>query len=109
MAPIFFLGSHVRWNLTTPPSKISTFQAQSVILNQKVLRRARHIIHAPLDDAFDQLCVLPDTGDGGVTYRRLFDALYEYYHQEARLKGIDGHVTFGGIMVIGSRLVVNLV
>lgn len=96
--------------MVKPPSTLSPFQARSIILNHNVLQRARHVINVPIDDTMEQVCVVPDRDDGAVSYQRLFDALYEYYHHDPRrLESVDEHTAFGGIMVIGSRLVVNLI
>ena len=111
--PLFFVASHMQWNITAkPPSMLSKQIPPAISTN--LLERARYSIHIPLDDTYDELCLVPDLDDGSVTYTRLFDALHEYYHNDPRrIQSLGKFTEFGGVVVFPlgdrSRLVVNMI
>ena len=99
-----FLGSHVRWNMSRPPaSNVSAFNLRCKILPPKIVQQIQSTLHIPLEDDLEQLCLLPDTEDGGITYDRLFGALHEYFET----RDLDEYPEFGGLIVVGDRCILN--
>jgi hypothetical protein len=86
---------------------VSPFQLRCKVLPPKILERTQSIIHVPDGDTLDQVCIIPDLEDGGVSYERLFGALYDYFEAN-EFQSIGEYSEFCGIIVVGNRAILNL-
>lgn len=127
---VSFLSSDIRWNMRSVPTALPKTMLQAIALPAKLVHKAKSTIYVPVFDSCDEVCLVPDCDDGAITYKQLFEALYEYYDQTMhpiefpkdlqpyakdirRIDGLGIYVEYGGFIAYdlldgGYRLTLNL-
>lgn len=100
-----FAGTHLRWNIRDHPSKILPNFRRYIAIHPSLLEQSNHLLHVPVRDTIRPICIVPDRINGSISYGRLCDALYEYYHADTeRFEGLGEYTNFGGIVINSTPL-----